>query len=56
MVGSIELQMISKILTSDDESVVNSLCQYDESYYSVLREHIEFILNHRQIYGDIPDV
>ena len=56
MVGSIELQMISKILTSDDESVVNSLCQYDESYYSVLREHIEFILNHRQTYGDIPDV
>lgn len=56
MISSIELQVISKILTSDDSSVITTLCSYDSSYYSVFTEQIEFILNHKQKYQDIPDV
>lgn len=56
MTTAIELQVISKILTSDDESLVNDLCAYDKSYYSVYDKHIEFILNHRDRFGNAPDV
>ena len=56
MITSIELQMICRILTSDDPEEVNALCSYDESYYSVFKDHIQFILNHRQKYGNVPDV
>lgn len=56
MISSIELQVISKILTSDSISDVNELCGFDPSYYSVFKPQIEFILNHRLEYGDVPDV
>lgn len=56
MNASIELQVISKILTSEDEALVNELCSYDSSYYSVFSRHIEFILKHREQFGNIPDV
>ena len=56
MITSIELQMICKILTSEDPEEVNALCSYDETYYSVFKEQIQFILNHRQKYGNVPDV
>lgn len=54
MLVSIELQVISKILTSDDDSIIDELCSYDSSYYSVYKRHIEFLLDHRNKYGDIP--
>ena len=56
MNSAIELQVISKILTSDDTELVNELCGFDSSYYEVFRKHIEFILNHRSRYGNTPDV
>ena len=56
MNASVELQVISKILTSDDDSLVNELCSFDSSYYSVFTPHIEFILDHRSRYGNVPDV
>lgn len=56
MVTSIELQVISKILTSDDPELVDELCQFDTSYYSVFRPHIDFILKHRDKYGECPDI
>ena len=56
MTESIELQIISKILTSDDEVLVNDLCSFDESYYTVLQPQISFILNHRDKYGNVPDI
>ena len=56
MIESIELQIISKILTSDDEVLVNDLCSFDESYYAVFQPQISFILNHRDKYGNTPDV
>lgn len=56
MNASIELQVISKILTSDDEGLVNELCGFDVSYYSVFSSQIKFILDHRAKYGNTPDV
>ena len=56
MITSIELQVISRILTSDSPDEVSNLCAFDESYYSVFQEHIRFILDHRVKYGDVPDV
>lgn len=56
MTSVIELQIISKILTSDDEALINDLCSFDTSYYSVFTKQIDFILNHRSRYGNVPDV
>lgn len=56
MTGSIELQMISKILTSTSESEIDALCDFDASYYSIFKKHIQFILKHRAKYGDVPDL
>lgn len=55
MTAAVELQVISKILTSDNEFEVNELCDYDSSYYSLFKPHIEFILNHRDKNGNVPD-
>lgn len=55
MVTSIELQVISRILTSDSLDEINILCGFDDSYYSVFKEHIQFILNHKERYNDVPD-
>jgi len=55
-VTSIELQVISKILTSASEDEVEKLCEYDVSYYNVFTEQIEYILNHKATYNKVPDV
>lgn len=55
MTTSVELQVISKIITSDSESEIETLCGFDESYYSVFKKHIRFILKHRDKYGNVPD-
>lgn len=56
MTTSIELQIISKILTSESLEEIEMLCGFDDSYYSVFKPHIQFILNHREKYNDVPDV
>ena len=56
MTNSIELQIICRILTSEDEVEVERLCSYDESYYSVLVPQIEFILHHKDKTGKVPDL
>lgn len=56
MITSIELQVISAILTSEDSDLVSKLCEFDPSYYSIFKPHIEFILNHLNKYGNVPDV
>lgn len=57
MTGSIELQVISKILTSpNDEALLDELCSYDESYYAIYKAQIGFILEHRENYGNVPDM
>lgn len=55
MIQSIELQVISKILTSENQLEIDTLCGYDPSYYSIFRPQIEFILNHKAKYGSVPD-
>lgn len=56
MITSIELQVISKILTTEDESEIDTLLGFDTSYYSVFKPHIQFIFDHRQTYGSVPDI
>lgn len=56
MIQSIELQIISKLLdrkTSSEE--VEKLLEFDRSYYSVFKKHIEFIIDHHEKYGSVPD-
>lgn len=55
MISSIELQIISRILTSQNEAEVDTLCGFDASYYNIFKKEIGFILSHRAKYGDIPD-
>ena len=56
MNSAIELQVISKILTSDDTELVNELCSFDGSYYSVFTPQINFILDHLDRFGTVPDL
>jgi replicative DNA helicase len=51
----IELQVICRILESKDQYEVDRLCGYDDSYYSVLQDQIDFILDHREKFGTVPD-
>lgn len=56
MTSSVELQIISKLLTTDSDFDIDRLCAFDTSYYAVFNKQIEFILNHREQYGNIPDI
>ena len=56
MIEAVELQVISRILTSDSKEEVDSLLNFGTEYYSVYKEHAEFIFNHVEEYGDPPDV
>lgn len=55
MTASVELQVISKLLTTESDDVIETLCEYDASYYSVFKKHIQFILDHYDRYGNVPD-
>lgn len=56
MINSIEIQIISRILTTDSPEELDTLCSFGPEYYSIFKEQIEFILEHRQTYDDVPDV
>lgn len=51
----IELQVLSKILTSRNQAEVDELCEFDASYYAVFKPQIEYILKHRDQFGVVPD-
>lgn len=53
--ASIELQVISCILTSQESTVVSKLLSFDDSYYSVFRPHISFIHEHYRQNKKVPD-
>lgn len=55
MNSSIELQVISKILTSDSQEEIDTLCGYDLSYYETYKPCMEFIIEHSTKYGQPPD-
>lgn len=56
MIEAIELQVLSRILTSDNKEEVDTLCSFGTEYYSVFKEHAEYILHHVEEFGDVPDV
>lgn len=56
MIASVELQVISKILTSTEESQISDLLAFDDTYYSVFKPQIQFIHRHVQRYNNVPDV
>ena len=56
MIASVELQVISKILSANDPQIEDTLCSFDESYYSVFKPHIKFILEHKDKYHEVPDI
>ena len=55
-VTPIELQVISRILTSENEEEIDALCGFDTSFYSVFTEQIKFIFDHKDHYGTVPDL
>lgn len=55
MITSIEMQVISYILTSDNKEAVNTLLGYDASYYSIFKPQILFIQKHINQNGKVPD-
>ncbi len=56
MTNSVELQVISKILTSENTYEVEKLLSYDESYYAVFKEQIKFIQKHYAEFETVPDI
>ena len=56
MTASVELQVISKILTSNEPAEVDALCEFDASYYSIFSAEIAFIFKHRDEYKKVPDL
>lgn len=56
MIASVELQVISKLLTNASDKETTELLKYDSSYYSVFQSEFQFIYNHYQQYHNIPDV
>ena len=56
MMNSIELQVICRLLTTDDEYEVDRLCGYDESYFDIFKDEINFILDHKDKNGKVPDM
>lgn len=55
MIGSIELQVISFILTSHDKEAVDALLDFDSSYYALFPQQIKFIQHHVEDTGKVPD-
>ena len=54
MIEAIEVQVISKLLTCDDEYVVDTLLSYDRTYFSGYLREFEYIAKHKQKYGSVP--
>jgi len=55
LTSAIEIQVISRILTSNDEQELNELCSFDQSYYAIYKQPIQFILDHFAKYKTVPD-
>ena len=54
MIEAIELQVISRILTADVTTDVDTLMGYDYSYFSAYLSEIKYIHNHFEKYQSIP--
>lgn len=56
MLASIELQVISKLLVTEDQDIIDSLLAFDDSYYQIYKKQIDFIQDHVNRFGSVPDI
>ena len=57
MIQAIEVQVISKILTCDDEQDIDTLLSYSpDLYFTAYKDHIQYIHDQKMTYGRIPSV
>lgn len=55
MIAAIEMQVISKILTCDDQETIDTLMSYSpDKYFSAFRKEIQFIHDQKSNYGVMP--
>ena len=54
MIEAIELQYISRLLTTEDEAEVDILLGYDESYFRGYLKEVQYIFNHYYKYKVLP--
>ena len=54
MIEAIEVQVISRLLVTEDESEVDTLIAFDETYYRGYLKEIRYIHNHYARYNTIP--
>lgn len=56
MIASVELQVVSRLLTSEDQNEIDTLLSFGDEYYTLLNKQIAFIQHHAAKYGTTPDV
>lgn len=56
MIGAVEVQIISKLLTTQKEQEIDALIAFDESYYSGYAQEIKYIRDHYNKFNEIPSV
>ena len=56
MIASVELQVVSRLLTSEDQNEIDTLLSFGDEYYTLLNKQIAFIQHHAEKYGTTPDV
>lgn len=54
IVEAIEVQVISKLLTCEDDYVIDALLSYDHTYFSGFLKEYEYIRSHKQRYNSVP--
>lgn len=56
MIYPIELQVICRLLTTENQKEIETLISFDASYYSAYKDQINYILDHYEKFRTIPDV
>ena len=56
MIQAIEVQYISRLLTTDSDEEVATLLGFDLSYFSAYKNEVEFIFDHKHQYNILPSV
>lgn len=56
MIQAIEVQYISRLLTTESEEEIAILLGFDLSYFSAYKQEVEFIFNHKHQYDVLPSI
>ena len=56
MIASVELQVVSKLLVSENKDEIDTLLSFDDNYYSIYTKQIKFIKEHVNKFGSVPDL